>query len=354
MPQPFWNPGRPRPDETCSARSTAGLALWLAIRLATGLLLAGGLSGCTASSHATRDASLGRPGDLERLEASLARPGPIRFERVLAADWTVALGGLVNLDHPRAEQAGLVDGPEPIEIFFYVLEHPEYGDYLVDSGVGDDFRREGGHPDVSPLVESVMKTEALAIHVTTKEWLAGRRRPLSGVFLTHIHLDHVMGLPDVPEETPIYVGPGETEARAFLNLFTRGTLDRMLERESPLEEWVLDDARPLQAGQQPLAVLDVFGDASLWALHVPGHTPGSMAFLVRTPDGAELLVGDTSHTRWGWENGVEPGTFTADHERNAASLQALRDFAARHPSVRVHLGHQRLGEGTADRAGAAN
>ena len=339
----------PRPDRRLDRRPGASarlrLAPWSAIVLG---LAAAALTGCSATSHATRDASLGRPGDLARLEARLEQPGPIRFERVVAADWSVALGGLVNLDHPRARAAGLVDRPEPIEIFFYVLEHPEYGDFLVDSGVASDFRREGGHPGVSSLVESVMKTEALEIHVTTAEWLAGRPRPLSGVFLTHVHLDHVMGLPDVPPQTPVFVGPGEAEARGALHLFTRGTIDRMLARPAPLEAWVFEESTAVRETDESLAVLDVFGDGSLWALHAPGHTPGSMAFLVRTPEGPQLLVGDTSHTRWGWENGVEPGTFTADHEQNAASLEALRELAARHPSIRVHLGHQRLGDRAAN------
>jgi glyoxylase-like metal-dependent hydrolase (beta-lactamase superfamily II) len=88
-------------------------------------------------------------------------------------------------------------------------------------------------------------------------------------------------------------------------------------------------------------MLDVFGDGSLWAFHLPGHTPGSMAFLARTADGSRLLVGDNSHTRWGWDNAVEPGSFTADHERNAESLRWLRSFADRHPEIEVYLGHQR-------------
>ena len=120
------------------------------------------------------------------------------------------------------------------------------------------------------------------------------------------------------------------------------------ERPGPLEQWRFGDSPAEPAREAPLAVLDVFGDASLWALHVPGHTPGSMAYLVRTPAGPQLLVGDTSHTRWGWENGVEPGTFTEDHEQNATSLAALRDLAARHPTLRVHLGHQRLEEDAAN------
>ena len=67
-------------------------------------------------------------------------------------------------------------------------------------------------------------------------------------------------------------------------------------------------------------IIDVFGDGSVWAIHVPGHSPGSTAYLVRTPRGSKLLVGDASHTRWGWENGVEPGTFSLDGPRSAESL----------------------------------
>ena len=316
------------------------------------------LTGCTASHHATRPANLGQLADLARLEALVGEPGPIRFERVSAADWHVSRSGLINFDHPRAREAGIEDGPEAIEVFFYVLEHPVFGDYLVDSGVASGFQREGGNPDVSFLVESAMKTETLAIHTTTKDWLAKRDRPVSGVFLTHIHLDHVMGLPDLPGETKVYVGPGETEATGFLNLFTRGTIDRMLAGIGPLHVWsfagpnssgapgetpnVNADPSPPTAPTPPTPpMLDVFGDGSLWAFHVPGHTPGSVAFLVRTAEGPRLLVGDNSHTRWGWENGVEPGTFTADHERNAESLRWLRTFAEGHPEMEVFLGHQR-------------
>lgn len=328
--------------DTAVLHTLAPIGLWLAL-----LAVAAIGAACAASTHSTRVAGMGRGVDLAAFEASLARPGPIRFERVVAADWVVARSGLINLEHERAEAAGLEDGDEPIEIYFYVLEHPTAGDYLVDSGVASEFAREGGSDAVSALVESVMNTAALEVHVPMADWIASRPRPLSGVLLTHVHLDHVMGLPDVPAEVPVYVGPGETRHRAFLNLFTQGTLDRFLARPDPLREWAFPAAAvgagdPAESGAARVRVLDVFGDASLFALHVPGHTPGSMAFVVRTTDGPKLLVGDTSHTAWGWQNGVEPGSFTADHAANARSLAWLRGLADRHDGLEVHLGHQRL------------
>jgi glyoxylase-like metal-dependent hydrolase (beta-lactamase superfamily II) len=87
-------------------------------------------------------------------------------------------------------------------------------------------------------------------------------------------------------------------------------------------------------------VVDVFDDRTVWALHVPGHSPGSTAFLVRTTTGPVLLVGDASHTSWGWNHGVEPGTFSDDTRRSAQSLAKLRSFVARFPQIEVRLGHQ--------------
>jgi glyoxylase-like metal-dependent hydrolase (beta-lactamase superfamily II) len=91
-----------------------------------------------------------------------------------------------------------------------------------------------------------------------------------------------------------------------------------------------------------LDLLDVFGDGSLFALHVPGHSPGSTAFLVRTPEGSRLLVGDATHTRWGWNNGVEPETFSSDQPRSVVSLKTLLDLSKQFPTVEVHPGHQSL------------
>jgi N-acyl homoserine lactone hydrolase len=305
--------------------------------LPTLAVLVFGLSlSCAASHHTTRAGTLGEASSSAAMEAMLEKPGPIRFERVIAADWEVPRSGLINLEHPRAVAAGLKDRSEPIHLFLYVLEHPTRGTFIVDSGVESGFREAEGNPRVGFLVESAMNTESLVVHTTTAEWLTRSDVELSGVFVTHLHLDHVMGLPDVPSSASVYVGPGETSATNVLNLFSRGTIDAMLGNANALEVWPFEGDPTGQFS----GVVDIFGDGSVWALHVPGHSPGSTAFLVRSTEGPKLLVGDASHTRWGWENDVEPGTFTADHEANAASLAALRSLSARFPDIEVHLGHQ--------------
>jgi N-acyl homoserine lactone hydrolase len=292
--------------------------------------------GCAASHHATAPADLGKARASHEMIALIDQPGPVEVETVKAADWVVARSGLINLDHPKAKAAGLEDGDEPIGIYFHVLRHPRFGMFIVDTGVESGFRDPDGNDRVSFVIESAMRTSDLEIHTTTSEWLAAQSAPLAGVFLTHLHLDHVMGLPDVASSVPVYAGPGEPDASGFLNMFTRGTIDRMLQASGPIREWPYAG----DADERFAAVVDIFGDASVWAIHVPGHSPGSTAYLIRTPNGPELLVGDASHTRWGWEHGVEPGTFSLDGPGSVESLAGLRELAQEFPQLEIHLGHQ--------------
>ncbi|AKU90371.1 Beta-lactamase-like [Vulgatibacter incomptus] len=143
----------------------------------------------------------------------------------------------------------------------------------------------------------------------------------------------------MPKGTPIFAGPGEAHPRRFINLFTQGSIDRALAGHAPVQEW------PFQGGDERFAgIVDVFGDGSLWAIWVPGHTPGSVAYLARTVRGPVLFVGDTSHTSWGWRHDVEPGSYTVDRAMNATSLAAQRRLVAEHPGIDVRLGHQHLDE----------
>ncbi len=288
------------------------------------------------STHPVEPAALGQARSASDLEAVIDVPGRLQVETVVAADWEVPLEGLLNLDHPKAKAAGLENRSEKIQIVFHVLRHPTRGTFIVDTGVERAVKADPERAALRGVVARFMNVDAMHVRTDTASWLAAEKTPLAGVFLTHLHLDHVSGMPDVPRGTPIYAGPNETRERDVLNWAVAPTIDRALAGHAPIREWRYEpDPDGRFAG-----VLDVFGDGELWALQVPGHTAGSTAFVARTPEGPVLMTGDASHTRWGWENGVEPGTYSHDKPQSARSLAALKGLAERHPSLRVLLGHQ--------------
>ena len=294
---------------------------------------------CGLSDHPVARSSLGKTSSLAEMERLLDLPGPVEVETVNSADWIVPLSGLLNLHSAAAQAAHLVDHPEPIHVFAHVLRHPTFGTYLVDTGVSQQLIDDPGSLGISWLVRKVMPLGKMVVRSGTAEILARSPGGIQGVFFTHLHVDHISGMPDIPGNVPLYVGRGESTQTSFQNAFVRGTTNHLLEGKADLREWpfqLAEDHKTLAIGD----VVDIFGDGSAFAISVPGHTPGSTAYILRTPKGPVLLTGDTSHTRWGWEHGVEPGSYTADQASNLKSLLFLKDVAQRHPTMAVRLGHQ--------------
>ncbi len=265
------------------------------------------------------------------LEAVVDTPGPLVVETVVGADWEVARSGLLNLDDPKAKKAQLVDGPEPIVIALHAVHHPTEGLYLIDTGVERALRDDPKHAALGGIVARVMGADKIRVRTDTASFVASQKEPVKGVFLTHMHPDHISGMRDVPNTATLYTGPGESAEKHLTNFLVRSMTDAALEGKGPLHEWRTTRGAD---GASP-GVVDVFGDGSLWALPVPGHTDGSTAYLARTPEGLVLFTGDACHTTWGWDNDVAPGTFSSDQKQSQASLDMLRaapeDRRARRP-----------------------
>lgn len=301
---------------------------WCAGLVMPVLLLAGGGCATVATVHPREAADIGSASRGSALEVSLARPGVATFQRVAFARWTAGRGAFIDRDDPRT--AVVPKGDEEATIYAYVIDHPRYGRYLIDGGVSLALE-----PRLNPLMRRALHDLNVRIDRSTAEWLAGQAPPRA-VFLTHLHFDHVGGVLDLADGTPVYVGAGDAEERNLMHRLTGRPADIALSGKGALREWTFTpDPDGVFAG-----VIDVFGDGSVWAISLPGHSPGSTGYLINAVDGPKLVTGDAVSTRLGWEQGMPqplPASARAAAETSAA---ALHRFVAAYPAVEVFLGHQ--------------
>ncbi|CAK7210067.1 hypothetical protein SBRCBS47491_000645 [Sporothrix bragantina] len=294
-----------------------------------------GLFTFKATNHPTVPAKLGIPVTSSVMERLMEQPGPIEI-KTIGADWEADLSGLLNLNDPKAVQAGLKERREPIKIFAHIIRHPSKGFFLVDTGVSRRFVADPAAVGVGWILRKYAGISDMKVQQSTKEIIDAETKPLQGVFMTHLHLDHVSGLPDIAKDIPLFVGPHEADSDLFMNIAVQGTNDRLLAGRPPLQELNI----PTDVDKKFEGVLDIFGDGTLFAIHSPGHTTGHIALVARTPAGPVLLTGDVCHTRWGWDNCVEPGSFLKERDPSRQSLFALKALSERHPNMEIKLGHQ--------------
>jgi glyoxylase-like metal-dependent hydrolase (beta-lactamase superfamily II) len=149
------------------------------------------------------------------------------------------------------------------------------------------------------------------------------------LILTHGDSDHIGFARRLSQEKGIaaYIHPAD-EQRAHLEVKKSGSWGPM--KPGPVASFFMYSAlhgglRTLPAGQlQPVAdgeVLDVPGSPRI--IHVPGHTPGSIA--VHVPAVDALFLGDTftTHNVLTGANGPKPAPFTLQPAQAVESLDRL-------------------------------
>jgi glyoxylase-like metal-dependent hydrolase (beta-lactamase superfamily II) len=151
---------------------------------------------------------------------------------------------------------------------------------------------------------------------------------------THGHPDHAGGdhavkqaAPDVsigvhPADSALLQGPAAhlrspNDTSAILRLL--GREDLIAEREAVLRQVVGPSVgvdRELADGD----VVDLGQDVRLQVVHTPGHTPGSVCFLLEVE--GTVFSGDAVQGQ-GWRSGVAPLYFDADYVRSLERIEAL-------------------------------
>lgn len=215
-----------------------------------------------------------------------------------------------------------------------LVDHPK-GRLLFDAGYGRDVME---HFKTAPAIMRASVKPQLTTPVA-EQLAAGGVAPssLKAVVLTHAHWDHVSGLQHFPG-VPVWVTKAEL---AFVKGGDRAT--ELARRLGTADYKTYDFPGGPYLGFPKS--YDVFGDGSVVLVPTPGHTPGSIAAFVNTPDGKRyVLVGDTAWQAEGVDLPAQKPMLAraiADHDGPGTwkSLQMLHAAKAAVPDLIVVPAH---------------
>ncbi|GER86966.1 MBL fold metallo-hydrolase [Dictyobacter vulcani] len=157
---------------------------------------------------------------------------------------------------------------------------------------------------------------------------------LDFALLSHLHWDHVAGIPDLPG-VPLHVNRVEYDFASQGLLEKNQGLVRRLLSNNPVN--LLDFTGPAYEGFR--CSYDMFGDGSIVLVPLPGHTPGQVGMFINRAHGSRVfLVGDAA---WLSNNYAEPATMhpilwsmvTSDDATARQTLIDLHHFSRRHPEI---------------------
>jgi glyoxylase-like metal-dependent hydrolase (beta-lactamase superfamily II) len=232
------------------------------------------------------------------------------------------------------------EGRAPMIFASILVRHPGAGPIVIDPAVGRErlrdfaanpwlLRREIGDGSEARPLEELLR----AAHVAPESVRYG--------LVTHAHFDHIAGATDIPAAR-IFMGEPEPRfADEAMTLWMKVTpqheIDRIRDRVVP----VRFDGPPHDGFP---ASFDLLGDGSIVAVPTPGHTPGSLSWLVSSAEGARwLFVGDAAWLRSGIDRPAHKGAMGRllddDVEEAGETLGLLHAYAKAHPEVRVLTGH---------------
>lgn len=219
-----------------------------------------------------------------------------------------------------------------------VLKHPAKGIVLVDPAFGldvaEDLRRV---PPWFTIISGGAKTKTPAVTGLREAGIDAR--DVKEVLLTHAHWDHAGGLRDLPVAR-VQLAKAEYDHVASLERY----LEHGVMRHHFVKSW--PRTTPFELDGPPVlrfeASHDVFGDGSVTAVALPGHTPGSVGYLLRGRGGKRwLLTGDSTWTLRGVEKPAHKlvRLIDLDGKQTGESIGRLHVLLKEHPEIAILPAH---------------
>jgi glyoxylase-like metal-dependent hydrolase (beta-lactamase superfamily II) len=232
---------------------------------------------------------------------------------------------------------------------FALLEHPEHGPMLFDTGYSEHFFEAtrtfpyGLYARVTPVF-------------LEQAWLARRQLKAKGVepndietiFISHFHADHIAALHDFPKANFVFL-PAAFQAvkgRTGFSALMRGFLPKLLPKafESRANPVDLSRLKALPPEYHPFKKgIDLLGDESLIGVELPGHAAGQLGLFVRSGGKVHFLVADACWLKRSFQENLLPRRRAQiifdDARAYRETLAMVHQYYKFHPEVSIIPSH---------------
>jgi glyoxylase-like metal-dependent hydrolase (beta-lactamase superfamily II) len=231
-----------------------------------------------------------------------------------------------------------------------LLRHPSRGWILFDTGYSNHFLEatnrfpERMYRWITPL--TLAPEETLLAQLAASGIAAGDIRY---VVISHMHGDHIAGLRDFPNAQFVIMRAeheamrGKSRLNGLLHAFLPALIpddfaQRMVCVEDTAESALSPECRPFERGY------DIFGDRSILAVPLPGHSHGQLGIVFRRSDDRQtFMVGDACWSNLSLQQD-RPPTWLArriiDHSVNyAQTFHRLQQLTAHAQSPQLIPSH---------------
>lgn len=263
-------------------------------------------------------------------------PRPISVKSFITGYVLINKIGTINLDHPKA--GNIEDEVLKVPVLSHWIHHEDFGDYLVDAGLDSSYT-DDPHGKMKGLLAGLFEK----FNINTDEYLQDKNQNiafhvkknsinLNGVFLSHLHSDHIAGVRELPKNIQYVVGKGEK----YIDRKPLFYGDYLKEID------VLYEIDFSKGNEMPIlgSCVDIFEDGSFWAIPTPGHTKGHMSFLINSENGPILLTTDACFIKLGFKKEIGSSDYTDDILMAQSSLNNLIEFKRIYSAVKIICGHE--------------
>jgi N-acyl homoserine lactone hydrolase len=222
-----------------------------------------------------------------------------------------------------------------------VIRRP-IGDVIVDPAFGLDIAADLKRvPPWFTVISGDAKTKTPTL--TRLEESGTSRLEIRDLLLTHPHWDHAGALRDFPSAHVRMSAADFAWITPMKRYLDSGVMPHHF-------DGVLGRVLPFMFDGPPVlrfdASHDMFGDGSVIAVPLPGHTPGSTGYLVRGRGGKRwLLIGDAAWTVRGVEKPAHKMVrlIDADGAKTSETLGRLHALYVEHPEIQIVPAHDAAG-----------